>query len=106
MRDVIVDVTIPPSITLQFLKEKEIDEKTIDDMLVQNNDKEMLTLIVRALQKADSLQKAMNLSHYKFSWLGMKVGLPPDISLKFTRTEIEIQPADQASNTNSSEQMK
>lgn len=106
MRDVIVDATIPPSITLQFLKEKEIDEKAIDDMLEQNNDKEMLALIVRALQKADSLQKAMNLSHYKFSSLGMKVGLPPDISLKFTRTEIEIQPADPALNANCPEQIK
>jgi len=42
-------------------------------------------LIVRALLKADALQKGMNLSHYKFNGLSMKIGLPPDISLKFTR---------------------
>jgi hypothetical protein len=45
----------------------------------------MLKLIVRALLKADAMQKGMNMSHYKFSGLSMKIGLPPDISLKFTR---------------------
>jgi len=44
-------------------------------------------MIVNGLQKADSLQKSMNLSHYKFHGLGMKVGLPPVISLKFSREE-------------------
>jgi len=44
-----------------------------------------LKLIVRALLKADLLQKGMKLSHYKFNGLNMKIGLPPDISLKFTR---------------------
>ena len=53
----------------------------------QHKEQDMLVLIVRALQKADGLQKAMKLSHYKFSGLGMKIGLPPDISLKFVRTE-------------------
>jgi len=45
----------------------------------------MLKLIVRALLKADALQKGMNMSHYKFSGLVMKIGLPPDVSLKFVR---------------------
>ena len=87
MKEVIADATLPPSIIFQFVKEKEVDEQAIDDMLEQNKEKEMLTLIVRALQKADSLQKAMKLSHYKFSGLNMKIGLPPDISLKFTKVE-------------------
>ena len=87
MKDVIADATLPPSITFQFIKEKEADAQAIEDMLEQNKEKEILALIVRALQKADSLQKTMKLSHYKFSGLNMKIGLPPDISLKFTRIE-------------------
>ena len=85
IKEVISDATIPPSIIIQFIKEKEAHAQAIEDMLEQNKDKEMLTLIVRALQKADSLQNAMKLSHYKFSGLNMKIGLPPDISLRFTR---------------------
>ena len=87
MSDVSVDATIPPSITLSFTKVREVDPATIDKLLEENKDKEMLTLIVKGLQKADSIQHGMKLSHYRFRGVGMKVGLPPDISLKFTREE-------------------
>ena len=87
MKEVIADASIPPSIILQFVKEKEADPQVIEDMLEKNKQKEVLTLIVRALQKADALQKAMKLSHYRFNGMNMKIGLPPDISLKFIRRE-------------------
>jgi hypothetical protein len=87
MKDVSVDVTIPPSITISFIKERDVDPATIETLLEENKDKDILSLIVRGLQKADSIQQGMKLSHYKFRGVGMKVGLPPDISLKFTREE-------------------
>jgi len=86
MKDVGVDAGIPPGMSISFIKEKDVDAETINQLLEDNNDKDILKLIVRALLKADALQKGMNLSHYKFSGLNMKIGLPPDISLKFTRT--------------------
>lgn len=85
MKDVSVDVGIPPGMTISFIKEKDVDAETINQLLEENKDKEMLKLIVRALLKADALQKGMNLSHYKFIGLSLKIGLPPDISLKFAR---------------------
>jgi hypothetical protein len=85
MKDVSVDVGIPPGMSISFVKEKDVDTETINQLLEENKDKEMLKLIVRALLKADLLQKGMKLSHYKFNGLNMKIGLPPDISLKFTR---------------------
>ena len=87
MKDVSVDVGIPPGMSISFVKEKDVDAETINQLLEDNKDKEMLKLIVKALLKADALQKGMNLSHYKFSGLSMKIGLPPDISLKFVRAE-------------------
>ena len=86
MKDVSVDVGIPPGMSISFVKERDVDAETINQLLEDNKDKEMLKLIVRALLKADALQKGMNLSHYKFNGLSMKIRLPPDISLKFTRT--------------------
>jgi len=85
MKDVSVDVGIPPGMSISFIKERDVDAETINQLLEENKDKEMLKLIVRALLKADTLQKGMNLSHYRFSGLSMKIGLPPDISLKFVR---------------------
>ena len=89
MKDVSVDAGIPPAISIAFIKEKDVDAETIHQLLEENKDKSMLTLIIRALQKADSIQKGMNLSHYVFRGINMKIGLPPDISLKFSRAEIE-----------------
>ena len=89
MRDLSVDATIPPGITLSFIKEKDVSEEDIDKLLNENKNKDILNLIVRALQKADSIQKGMNLSHYKFGGLTMKIGFPPDVSLKFARFEKE-----------------
>ncbi len=87
MKDLNVNAGIPPSTTLSFIKEKEVDAATIQKLLEENKDKDILTLIVKGLQKADSLQQGMNLSHYKFIGLGMKIGLPPNINLMFTRDE-------------------
>jgi len=87
MKDISVDAGIPPAISIAFTKEKDVDAETIHKLLEDNKDKSMLTLIIRALQKADSIQKGMNLSHYIFRGLNMKIGLPPDISLKFSRDE-------------------
>src|SRR4030095_9650412 len=86
MKEVSIDASIPPAITISFTKQKDVDAETINKLLEDNNDKEILKLIVRGLQKADSLQNGMDLEHYKFNGLNMKIGLPPDISLKFLRT--------------------
>lgn len=88
MRDISVDATIPPGLTILFTKEKEVDPAIVERLLEENSEKQLLAMIVNGLQKADSLQKSMNLSRYKFYGLGMKVGLPPVISLKFSREEI------------------
>jgi len=89
MKEVSVDVGIPPGIGITFLKERDVDAETIHQLLEDNKGKEMLRLIIRALQKADSIQKGMNLAHYIFKGLNMKIGLPPDMSLKFVRGERE-----------------
>ena len=55
-------------------------------MLEEHKDKEMLTLIVRALQKADALQKAMKLSDYKFAGMNMKTGFTASCHSKVGKT--------------------
>lgn len=85
IKEFLVEAGIPPGISLSFSKEKDVDDATIDKLLEENKDKEMLSLIVRALQKADALQKGMKLSDYKFRGLNMKIGLPPAVILRFSR---------------------
>ena len=85
MKEVSIDIGIPPGINISFSKEKDIDPATIEKLLEENKDKEMFLLIVRGLQKADEFQKAINMAEYKFRGLNMKLGIPPDVSLKYSR---------------------
>lgn len=87
LADISVDIGIPPGISLSFAKDRDVDNATIDQMLKENEDKKLLQVIVKSLEKADQVQKHMHLANYKFCGLSMKIGLPPDVSLKFAKIE-------------------
>jgi hypothetical protein len=85
MKEVNMELGIPPGINLIFTKEKDIAPETIEELLEENPDKEMFKLIVRAIQKADTIQKGMNLTNFTFKGMNIKLGLPPDVNLKFEK---------------------
>ena len=87
MEELVLQAGIPAGGTVIFVKKKDVDEATIEAILKKNENKEMLALIVRALQKADSLQKKMKLSHYNFTKFYLKLGVPPEVSLSFSRND-------------------
>jgi len=87
MEELVLQAGIPAGATVIFAKKKDVDEATIEAILKKNENKEMLALIVRALQKADSLQKKMKLSHYNFTKFYLKLGVPPEVSLRFLRVD-------------------
>jgi hypothetical protein len=85
MKELILQAGIPAGATVIFVKEKDVDVDTIDAILKENENKEMLGLIVRALQKADALQRKMQLCNYNFTKFYLKLGVPPEVSLRFSR---------------------
>jgi hypothetical protein len=85
MKEVNVDASFPPGISLSFDKEKEVDAATVEKLLTENKDRQLLSLIVGGLQNADAMQKNMEITGYYFQGLGMKIGFPPDICLKFVK---------------------
>jgi hypothetical protein len=87
MNELEVGIGIPPEINLAFTKEKDVDAETIETLLKENEDKPLLSMIIHSLQKSDTLVKAMNLSNYKLGQLIMKIGLPPDVTIKLLRIE-------------------
>ncbi len=87
MEEMVLQAGIPAGATVIFAKKKDVDEATIEAILKKNENKEMLALIVRALQKADSLQKKMKFSHYNFTKFYLKLGVPPEVSLRFSRSD-------------------
>ena len=87
MNELDVGIGIPPEINLAFTKEKDVDAETIELLLKENVDKPLLSMIIHSLQNADALVKAMNLSNYRLGQLSMKIGVPPDMSIKLLRIE-------------------
>jgi hypothetical protein len=91
MNELEVGIGIPPEINLAFEKIKDVDAETIEKLLKANEDKPLLSLIIHTLQKADALVKGMNLTNFRLGQLSMKIGLPPDVSIKLLRMENAIE---------------
>jgi hypothetical protein len=87
MNEIEVGIGIPPEIHLAFAKEKDVDAATIESLLKANEDKPLFTMIIHTLQKSDVLVKGMNVSTYKLGQLTMKIGFPPDLTIKLLRIE-------------------
>ena len=77
MKELIVQGGIPESATVIFIKERDVDPAIIEAVLKENESKELLGLLVRALQKGETLQKKLKLSNYLFSSMHLKLGVPP-----------------------------
>lgn len=87
MKELIVQGGIPESATVIFIKERDVDPAIIEAVLKENESKELLGLLVRALQKGETLQKKLKLSNYLFSSMHLKLGVPPEVSLRFLRVD-------------------
>jgi hypothetical protein len=87
LNEIEVGVGLPPGINLAFTKEKDVAPETINQLLKENEDRPLFTLIVQTLQKADTLVKGMKLTNFKLGEMAMKIGLPPDVNIKLLRLE-------------------
>jgi hypothetical protein len=83
LKEMNVEVSIPPGVSLAFHKTKEISKDKIAKILKENKDKEMLKMIVNALVSADELHKKIALGKLKYRGLNLELGLPPKVVIKF-----------------------
>ena len=66
MKELIVQGGIPESATVIFIKERDVDPAIIEAVLKENESKELLGLLVRALQKGETLQKKVEIIKLPF----------------------------------------
>ena len=83
LKEMNVEVSIPPGVSLSFHKTKEISKDKVEKILKENKDKEMLKMIVNALVSADELHKKIALGKLKYTGLNLELGLPPKVVIKF-----------------------
>ena len=78
-----IDLGLPPDISIGFSKTSEVSTETIQVLIEKNQDKKLLCLILNALHSANSLQSKITMDKFLFGGVSIKLGLPPEISLKY-----------------------
>jgi hypothetical protein len=78
-----IDLSLPPDISIGFSKTNEVTSETIQLLIEDNQDKKLLCLILNALQSANNLQSKITMDKFVFAGVSIKLGLPPEVSLKY-----------------------
>jgi hypothetical protein len=82
-----IDISIPPGVNLQFKKVQDVPRETIDRLLEQHKDQDILRNIVNALVAADEFHNKVTIGGYLFTTITVNLSIPPQVHLKFVRKE-------------------
>jgi hypothetical protein len=78
-----IDLGLPPDVSISFSKTTEVSAEIMETLIQQNEDKKLLVMILKALQSADKMQSNFTFNKLAFAGISIKLGLPPEISLKY-----------------------
>jgi len=85
LSDVHVNMTLPPSISLNFIQTKNIEDETEEALLKETKNDTLLHGILTALFKANAVQKALQSAVFSFSEITITLGVPPSFNMKYQR---------------------
>jgi DNA replicative helicase MCM subunit Mcm2 (Cdc46/Mcm family) len=85
LKQVEVEISIPPGIVLHFEKTKNISPEKIEEILEENKDKDLLKIIVKSLVSADELHKKIKLGNMVFRDIVIGLGIPPKVNICFVK---------------------
>jgi hypothetical protein len=85
LKEMYVEVSIPPGINMCFEKTLETPKETIEKILKAHKDKEMLKMIVNALVSAEEYQKKIKLGSLIFTSIIVNISIPPKTSVKYIK---------------------
>ncbi len=83
LKSVNVELSLPPGITMQFVKQENISKEKRDEILEANKDNELLKSIVKALVMADEFHNKIKMGNLKMSTISISLSLPPKVSINF-----------------------
>jgi hypothetical protein len=84
--DIILSVQLPPTLAISFTRVDNVSEEQEKAILEANKDKKVLSLILKALSKANHFEKQLKSGVYAFIGLQIKIGASlPSIDMKFKK---------------------
>ena len=84
MKNIEIDIAIPPQVIIIFHFTKEIDSAERETLLTEANDKKIVSLVLKALFKANDLYNSVKIGNYKMDSVEIGIGLIPDIKIVLT----------------------
>lgn len=85
LKGMTIDVSIPPGVSLDFQKTKDVSRKDIEKILEENKGRPVLKLIVDSLVTANEFHKRIKLGSLPFTGILVDVSLPPKVTMKFNK---------------------
>lgn len=76
-------VTLPPGVSMQFVKQEIIPKEKIDEIIETNKSNELLISIIKALVMADGFHNKIKMGNLQLIALTVNLTLPPKVTIKF-----------------------
>ena len=83
IRDLEVELSVIPKLIPHFEKLAEIDDKTRTQILDQVKDKRIISLLLKALYKADNFQQSLKMGNLVFAGIEIEITAIPAIRLLY-----------------------
>lgn len=100
IRDLEVELSIIPKLIPHFEKTIDVDDKTRLLIIEEVHDKRLIRLLLKALFKADNLQKSIKMGNLVFAGIEIEITAIPAVRLLY-KNSVEIDPNDDSNNINS-----
>jgi hypothetical protein len=84
IHDINIGIGIPPEVALSFKKTNTVSSTDIQKIIDDNQDKKILVPILQALLTANNMQSKITMGKFRFTGVGIKVGIPPEVSLRYS----------------------
>lgn len=79
-----VQIGLTPQLQADFIADVPVSDEQVDAMLAANTDRELTTLLIRAMRHASKLQARMSFGGLRPGGLSVTVGIPPQVIVKFS----------------------
>jgi hypothetical protein len=84
VHDINIGIGIPPQIGISFSIQQPVDLEALRELIRTNEDKQLITALVSALIHAYELSEKFPMKKFSFTGVGIKLGIPPDVSLRYS----------------------
>ncbi|MBK8847741.1 MAG: hypothetical protein IPO27_14845 [Bacteroidetes bacterium] len=86
---VTVNIGLPPKIIFHLRKFADLNDYEIETILKENSDKEILVMMIRAIEAADKFQQKITTGNFKVAEINIEVSIPPAVEVTLKNMDLK-----------------